>query len=165
MAFFKSAKNLTIDYNIVNLPARISSVGARKPGEDPIDFLHTYGGERVRKGNNSYAEGYESSEDGNVYHFGDGRIVYEEGDIIRFLPRGFLRKYKITDHLGNTVVLFFHRNPFGRGQRQRRRNSHRKHDHRPRSLRSPPTQRLLPPDFFSGQAIRDALRRDALQHR
>ena len=157
MVFFDGAKNLTIDYNIVNLPARISSVGARKPGEDPINFFHTYGGERVRKGGSTYAEGYESSEDGNVYHFGDGRIVYE-GEGIRF-------QYKITDHLGNTVVLFFHRNPFGRGQRRRRRNSHRKHDHRPRSLRSPTTQRLLPPDFFSGQAIRDALRRDALQHR
>ena len=75
--FFDSTKNLTIGYNIVNLPAKVSSIGARKPGEDPIDFLHTYGGERVRKGNNSYAEGYESSEDGNVYHFGDGHIVYE----------------------------------------------------------------------------------------
>ncbi len=42
----------------------------------------------------------------SLYHFGDGRVVLQKDSLPRL-------QYKLSDHLGNTVVLFEDRNGNG----------------------------------------------------
>jgi RHS repeat-associated protein len=95
-------KDLTIDYNLLNLPGTIthSTDGA-------IRYAYTYGGhkflketelageeeERLYLGGAEFVNGQPES-----YYHGEGRVALT-GDKPAF-------QYKLTDHLGNTMVLF-----------------------------------------------------------
>jgi RHS repeat-associated protein len=98
-----NGKGLTIDYNLLNLPGTIthSTDGA-------IRYAYTFGGHKFLKetelegetpetrlylGGAEFVNGQPES-----YYHGEGRVALT-GDKPQF-------QYKLTDHLGNTMVLF-----------------------------------------------------------
>ncbi len=95
-------KGLAIHYNLLNLPDSIT---------DQTDFIwldYTFGGQKIRKELSGgeerfYLGGLEVVDGGfEAFHHPEGRAVWCN-DTLRF-------QYKLTDHLGNTVVLFEDKN-------------------------------------------------------
>jgi len=90
-----------IKYNLLNLPQSIPM------SEGTIKHEYTFSGEKIKKevsGDNQHTRVYLGGiefVDGKVesYSHGDGRVTFDENNAFHF-------QYKITDHLGNTVVLF-----------------------------------------------------------
>ena len=92
---------MLFDYNILNLPRLITGTNST------LHFNYTYGGEKIKKqviGDDAHTRLYLNGveyKDGafEAYYHGDGRVVESSTGGMQF-------QYKITDHLGNTVVLF-----------------------------------------------------------
>jgi RHS repeat-associated protein len=96
---------------LLNLPSRVEKTAT--PEEEFAGFDYTFGGEKIRKAASDgagtterlYLGGAEfvDGEAESFYH-PEGRVVFD--NTIRF-------QYKLTDHLGNTVVLFEDKNGNG----------------------------------------------------
>lgn len=91
-----SGKDLTITWNPLNLPQFIE-----KPGETPVEFWYTFGGEKIRMlsgdGAKDYLGGAEFTGEPEAYYHADGRVMLKNKPI---------HQYHIKDHLGNLAVLF-----------------------------------------------------------
>ncbi len=95
-------KGLAIHYNLLNLPDSITDQ------TDNIWLDYTFGGQKIRKelsgGEDRFYLGGLEVVDGDfeAFYHPEGRAVWRN-DTLRF-------QYKLTDHLGNTVVLFEDKN-------------------------------------------------------
>ncbi len=97
-----SGKGLIIGYNLLNLP----KVVAGDDGSMKIDY--TVGGEKLLKegvsGKRHYIGGFEIVDDGTglsveSFNHQEGRVLIDDNDEQHW-------QFKLSDHLGNTVVLF-----------------------------------------------------------
>jgi RHS repeat-associated protein len=97
---YDGGKELTIDYNLLNLPRLVSHSGSG----NSIQLDYTFGGEKIRKvspeGTRIYLGGVEYLDNSpeSLTH-SDGRVDFSGAG-------GPKHQFSIKDHLGNTVVLF-----------------------------------------------------------
>ncbi len=99
-----SGKDLEIEYNLLNLPTKITR------DNDEMFFEYTYGAEKIQKAAPDVTRDYVGAaeyvdEQLELIHIPNGRIIHYEEEI-RY-------QYYITDHLGNLVVLFEDKNDDG----------------------------------------------------
>ena len=106
-----------IEYNYLNLPIRITFTGNRK-----IDFIYDATGKKWRKVvNNNGTETFRDYIDGAEYQNGQQDIIhFSEGYIQRDATtdgdvnwKGWVYKYTLKDHLGNTRVTYSDKNNDG----------------------------------------------------
>jgi RHS repeat-associated protein len=97
---YDGGKELTIDYNLLNLPRLVSHSGSG----NSIQLDYTFGGEKIRKispeGTRIYLGGVEYLDNSPE------SLTHSDGRVDLSGAGGPKHQFSIKDHLGNTVVLF-----------------------------------------------------------
>gem|GEM_PF-3512804 len=125
-------KGLTITYNYLNLPQTITFDGTQGNAGGTIDFTYDATGKKWRKTVTptrqcgqvrDYIDGVEytstlcglilSSPTPDIIHFSDGYIQRDPSTDGNYSWLGWVYKYALTDHLGNTRVVFSDKNDDG----------------------------------------------------
>ena len=125
-------KGLTITYNYLNLPQTITFDGTQGNAGGTIDFIYDATGKKWRKTVTptrqcgqvrDYIDGVEytstlcglilSSITPDIIHFSDGYIQRDPSTDGNYSWMGWVYKYALTDHLGNTRVVFSDKNDDG----------------------------------------------------
>ena len=125
-------KGLTITYNYLNLPQTITFDGTQGNAGGTIDFTYDATGKKWRKTVTptrqcgqvrDYIDGVEytstlcglilSSPTPDLIHFSDGYVQRDPSTDGNYSWLGWVYKYALTDHLGNTRVVFSDKNDDG----------------------------------------------------
>jgi hypothetical protein len=97
---YDGGKELTIDYNLLNLPRLVSHSGSG----NSIQLDYAFGGEKIRKvspeGTRIYLGGVEYLDNSPE------SLTHSDGRVDLSGAGGPKHQFSIKDHLGNTVVLF-----------------------------------------------------------
>ena len=95
---FDSGKDLTIGYNLLNLPSSVDH-----PTDGGMTIKYTFGGEKIEK---DAPDGLREYVGGAIYQGGGLEFIGIPNG--RILDKAGIKKYQynISDHLGNVVVVF-----------------------------------------------------------